>query len=114
MSVEGFYTLKVHNPANGWVGEGVVILETQRLYGGDSAYGWIGSYTASGGTITATAKIVQFASLLPTAVNMFGTSLTNYEVEMSGDIKSMTGFISAKIPNTPRLNIKLVKQADLP
>ena len=42
------------------VGAGVVVLETGRIFGGDSNYYYVGSYMLSGSTINAKIEVVHF------------------------------------------------------
>ena len=49
--VDGFWT--IHYDAEGNRGAGVVVLINGKLYGGDSGFTYIGSYTESGDSVAA-------------------------------------------------------------
>lgn len=66
MNVEGlwcFQTGDINDPGN-LVNGGVVVLETNRLLGGDSAIAYVGDYDAQGGSLTGTVRTFQYNHLV--------------------------------------------------
>ena len=66
-------------------GAGVVVLETQRLFGGDSGYYWYGDYRTDGGQIVARATIVRH-TVIPNAGTIFGDDADRFDITLTGTI----------------------------
>lgn len=86
MGVEGlwwFQTTSLQNPAAFEAG-GVVVLETNRVLGGDSVYSYIGGYEVQGDQFRAHVRVKTWNHDVQ-AVNVFGMSgPVDYEVEVRG------------------------------
>src|SRR5215207_8497927 len=54
MNIEGMWAAYFGDVGGEQLNSGVVVLETERLFGGDSMIAYLGSYTASGASVTAT------------------------------------------------------------
>ena len=74
--IEGLYVVEFGDVAIGgqtytyWNG-GVAVLETNRIFGGDSGYYYVGNYTIKDGQFEATVKIVKHN---PTWEDAFGST----------------------------------------
>ena len=62
---------------------GVAVLETNRVFGGDSGYYYVGTYSVSGKNITAAVKIVKHN---PGWQDAFGTTAQSFAVNMKSTI----------------------------
>ena len=67
--IEGLWIVKFGMPAL-W-GAGVIVLESQRFFGGDSAYYYVGDYGIEGAKITAHGRIARH-TLVPGLTSIFG------------------------------------------
>jgi hypothetical protein len=83
MDVEGLYV--VHFGVPGFYGSGVVVLETERLFGGDGMYYYVGDYKVDGGRIAGKAMIALHTPILNWAT-IFGDSATRFDVVLDGVI----------------------------
>lgn len=92
---------------------GTVVLETERLFGGDAQYYYLGHYTINGEVIKAEARITHFNGPPSTA---WGTSEKEFAVMLEGRVA--TGQIDGVMwrPEAPqrRLPVKMIRKADLP
>jgi hypothetical protein len=61
-SVEALWTVDFDSAAGGWVNGGIAVLETGRVFGGDSQFYYLGNYEVSGKQITATVAVKQYIS----------------------------------------------------
>lgn len=118
MSVEGFYRIEILVP--GWVGTGMTVLDSQNIYGGDSAFMWRGIYRVQNGTIAAAVEVRQYAA--SPSGNIFGTMDGAYRSDITGTLPQgpfmpgmhISGVVASDIPGTATLPIKIVKVCDLP
>lgn len=95
------------------LGAGVVVLETGRIFGGDSQYIYTGVYDASSGSVKASVKIKHYNAAQQ---SVFGPGIDSAEVELTGPIAKrsfeVTGHLKYK--PTEKITIKLERQAELP
>ena len=56
--IEGLWATSFRGPVDS--GNGVLVFETQRLFGGDSNFYYIGAYTMKGQEISGAARITQY------------------------------------------------------
>ena len=95
-------------------GAGVVVFETQRLFGGDSAYFYTGKYsiTPDGKIITAEATITHYFG---EPQSIFG-DLEKYTVVITGEITTPEFIAEGYLKEDPRQRVfvKLVKRSELP
>lgn len=99
MSVEGLWWLRtntVDDPASYAIG-GVLVLETGRLLGGDSAVAYIGRYEVNGDEVTGEARTIQYNTGAEVE-NIFGLSEENDQIEfvVRWEDETMAGVIWAK------------------
>ena len=95
-------------------GYGVVVLETGRIFGGDSSFVYVGSYTINNGKITASVRCTNDRKTLQTVFN----GLDDYTLILSGQLDeqyqefSLQGYIKDRPLKT--ISIKLTRRAELP
>ena len=89
---------------------GVVVLQSGKIIGGDSQYYYIGTYSESGGRITATIRVQAF---ITNAVSVFGMPVGFFDLNLAGTINGNQGSASATTSTFPglRLNMNLVRRA---
>jgi T3SS negative regulator,GrlR len=106
--MEGFWTVQFTG-VQGW-GAGVVTLIHGRVFGGDSAFLYTGTYTADSNNLNAKIQVRRFAQGMG---NVMGRD--QFELELTGTLKGNTITATGSIPGTPlKLTGTLTKQADLP
>lgn len=98
---------------------GIVVLETGRVFGGDSAMAYLGNYETDRGKIAAQVRSWVWNTDLPEEelANVFGmTGEIDYEVVIEGTLEGqeIKGFLWPKGADNLRLPARMVKIADLP
>jgi T3SS negative regulator,GrlR len=112
--VEALYVAEFGDVAGvgSWNG-GVVVLETNRIFGGDSGYYYIGTFSIFGDCIEASARITKHN---PSWANAFGDDATEFEIRVFGRIEGET--IRANMERLDRpgfsLPLRLTRKAPLP
>ena len=109
--VEALWTA---NFISGELNEGgrVVILETEKIYGGDSQFYYLGSYKINDGKISAKIKVTRYYGQ---GNSIFGQR-ESFEIEVNGDTNSNKMILSGNLLNKPNniISIGLIKREDLP
>ena len=121
MSVEGMWAIYFGDVDQQQVNSGVLVLETERIFGGDSLMAYKGTYGVANGTIEASALIWAYNPTID-VVSAFGeVSPSPSTVSLQGQIGSDNNgspMISAQIWQeqnpTVKLPARLVKISDLP
>lgn len=85
--IGGLYVLRFGSPAS-W-GAGVIVLETQRFFGGDSMYYYVGDYTLNRSEITGSGKVVLHTAV-PGVPTIFGDPAAEFEVALKGTVAGDT------------------------
>lgn len=117
MSVEALWTVtfQVESPTPGekWENGGVVVLETGRIFGGDSQYYYVGTFKLAGGDeLLGRLKVVHYHGDRRTA---FGDAGPIFEVDLHGKLVApnmITGVM--KRPGFGALAFRLSKREELP
>jgi hypothetical protein len=112
--LEALYVVEFGDlPEAGFRNGGVAVLETSRVFGGDSGYYYLGTYTVKDGDISASVQIVKHN---PSWSNAFGDAATTFNVTIQGRIAddTISGFMTRVDKPTHRLPVKLTKKALLP
>lgn len=115
MSVEALYTMTFGDnvaPAAARNG-GVVVLETGRVFGGDSSFSYVGTYRVVSDLIQAEARIERYNDLLQSA---FGDDGTSFKVWFVGKIVSdqkIVGYIERPDMLGQRVGVTFNKKAEL-
>ncbi|HQM30706.1 MAG TPA: hypothetical protein PLR20_15260 [Syntrophales bacterium] len=93
-------------------GTGVVVLETDRLFGGDAQYFYIGNYKVRGCVLEADVVVQHYAG---PPFSIFGLTEI-HKVILKGKIEVPVMKLQGHLANDPSqtFSIKCVKRADLP
>ncbi|WP_024461504.1 GrlR family regulatory protein [Marinimicrobium sp. LS-A18] len=111
--IEALYGIEfVSNSNDG--GFGVAVLETGRVFGGDSSFVFIGSYESSNGNVTARIKCTNDRKLLQ---SIFG-DINEFNLELSGtpDKEHKEFILQGHMVENPsmKIGVKLTRRAELP
>jgi hypothetical protein len=97
----------------GFLGAGVVIFETGRIFGGDAQYYYTGTYDISDGKINAQVNVTRYSEH---GVSVFGTTETEFRLNITGQIQepvmNAEGY-QIDAPNN-RIALRFTKRAELP
>ena len=109
--VEGLWSVEFISTEGGR-GAGVVILETQRIFGGDSQYFYLGKYEVKYQKLEAEIEVTHYSGE-PNSI--FGRE-NNFWVKITGEFKGDVMMGQGHRVNNPQmeLGVKLTKRADLP
>jgi hypothetical protein len=101
--LEALYVIGFGDVAGfGYRNGGVVVLETNRIFGGDSGYHYIGDFSVFGDRFEASARIAKHNQLW---INAFGDDALQFEIRVSGSIGD--GVIVAVMERTDRPGLRL-------
>jgi len=92
-------------------GAGVVVFENGRLYGGDSSYYYVGSYSVKDGVISAEILVTHYSGALNNILGPIEKVTWNVSGNIARDIFSVTGH-AKEFPNT--VDVRLTRRAELP
>ena len=110
MSVQGLWTVDFQI-ARGLRFSGVIVLQGNKVLGGDSQYYYTGTYREKGDNVEAEVQCTHYAGDVSTA---FGTREKSYSLKLEG--KHSANAVTGKIwrPENPnqKLDVRLVKQAE--
>lgn len=113
MSVEALWTVEIPDAKGGWINGGVVVLETGRIFGGDSFYYFLGSYDVCGGSVSGTLNVTHYNGPQSTTWGDYAAKLSvKFNMKVEETVATGTGERLDK-PGM-RLPIRLTKRADLP
>ncbi|HXI15703.1 MAG TPA: hypothetical protein VNM48_04970 [Chloroflexota bacterium] len=118
-SVEGLWSFQTnsHDDPDRYVYGGVVVLETGRAFGGDSAMAHVGDYTVSGDGLTATLRSWQWNKEFD-GENVFGMESPNidYMVRMEARRvgEELVGYICPLDQPDQKLGIRMHFISNLP
>lgn len=108
--IEAMWTLTFTRPS-GESGYGVMVLETGRIFGGDSSFCFIGTYRTDRDTLVARVRVSRHSNAL---VNIFG--IDNFDLTLRGQIASdrliLDGFMDGA--SDAMLQVVAVRKAELP
>jgi hypothetical protein len=98
--------------AKGWTNGGVVVLETDRLYGGDSQFCYVGKYNYSQ-PMTAEARVTHYHGSPTTA---WGDAAQTFNVVLRGNVSPDRSRIEGTIERQgfPSTRFRMVKKEQLP
>ena len=120
MSVEGMWAIYFGDVAGGQVNSGIIVLETERLFGGDSLMAYRGNYTVSNGHVQGTGQVWAYNPTVQ-AITAFGQPNPEpQEVRLEGDLQPesdplvIEGLIWRTSAPGIQLPARLVKICDLP
>lgn len=87
-SVEGMYVVEfgdVALPGQPYRNGGVAVLETLRIFGGDSGYYYVGDYATKDGRIEANVRVVKHN---PDWSDAFGDTSTSFNIRIQGTVNN--------------------------
>jgi hypothetical protein len=116
MSIEGMWCFVTGEVGNNEIAAGgVIILDTQRIYGGDSAIAHVGNYETANGQVVGKIESFLYNPAYADGEDVFGEAvgdkkLTQFDVALNAD-----GFLVGTISRGPvSLPVILQKLRDLP
>lgn len=109
--IEALWTVEFIS-TKGNFGAGVVVFETNRVFGGDVSYYYLGSYKVKNDEITAKIKVTHYFGP-PSSI--FG-ELKEFTIHLSGKIDSPVMTARGYLEEKPELKIaaRCTRRADLP
>ena len=120
MSVEGLWSVIFKFAPEEW-NAGVVIFESQKIYGGDSAFYFLGGYELKPHNQTSGISAeVSVEKYIPGAVDIFGLGEDIFTIDFEGNVSSTevggtirgTGEVVGK--SRYQITVSLTKRAELP
>lgn len=114
--IEALYVVEFGDVAPGggsYRNGGVAVLETNRIFGGDSSYYYIGRYTIKDNHFEAKARIVKYNQNLP---NVFGDNSPSFNINIQGQVNNgvLQGMMERLDKPGVRLPLRLTWKEDLP
>jgi hypothetical protein len=109
--IEALWTVEfISNQGN--IGAGVVIFETNRIFGGDVSYYYLGNYEIKDDIINAKVKVTHYAH---EPLSIFG-GLKEFTIHLSGKVQVPVATVSGYLLENPtqKIVVKCTKRADLP
>jgi hypothetical protein len=111
MTVDALWTIEFET-ASRWTNGGVVVLQRERVLGGDNAYYFTGTYRVQGATLSASLHATHFHGQL---ISAYGDSAREIDVaieaEVAGDGQTISG--RAMRSGYPTLNLRMQRRADI-
>jgi len=94
------------------IGAGVVVFETNRIFGGDVSYYYLGNYEIKNGQLTSKIKVTHYFGK-PSSI--FG-ELKKFTIRLSGKIEAPVMMAHGYLEENPELKIvvRCTRRADLP
>ena len=96
----------------GYRNGGVAVLETNRVFGGDSGYYYLGTYTIKDGVLAATVGVTKHN---PAWANVFGDYAGTFTLQMTGQLQgqNIVGMMQ-RVGTQITLPVRLIWTAPLP
>jgi len=109
-SVEALYGIEFVSLSDS--GYGVVILETNRIFGGDSSFVYIGDYEVKNGKVYADVKCTNDRKTLP---SIFG-DINEFNLHLEGDLGDKEIILYGQMIENPeqKIGVKLTRRSELP
>ena len=111
MTVEGLWKIGfVSN--NSTAGAGILVLETERIFGGDTSFYYLGHYTVKDGHLIGTATVKRYSPYLPSVF----PEIEDFQLEIDGTFNtdSIKGIAKMAGVSNNELVFVMNKLADLP
>ncbi len=109
--INAFWTVKFR-AKDVRIGEGVITTINGRIYGGDSCYKYIGSYTENNGSISARLRISKYSNLanLQSVVD-----IDNFDLSLSGNVHAESIQLYGELPSDPnnRFEANMTRISDI-
>ena len=109
--IEGLWSVEFSSNT-GDFGAGIVVFETNRVFGGDSQYYYLGTYVVQNGIIEGSVKVTHFAN---EPYSIFGEEKEFY-LSIKGKISNQVFETQGYRVDKPdlRIGVRFTKQAELP
>lgn len=109
--LEGLWSVEFVSNLN-VVGAGVVVFETERLFGGDSGYFYVGHYSSKQGQLSGEAEITHYAG----AANSIFGSTRHFKVQLTGKVARPVMELKGSVVGNPSLQllVRCTHRAELP
>lgn len=116
MSIEALWTIEygqldINGNSVAWTNGGVIIFETNRVFGGDSSYHYLGKYEIQNQTVTGNMDIEHYHGSLDTA---FGIATTSFPITFTGKRQGTIINGTATLNGVGTIPIRLTWRKDLP
>ena len=112
--LEALYVVEFGDIAGlGYRNGGVAVLETGKIFGGDSGYYYIGDYSSFGDLFEASVRITKHN---PQWVNAFGDDALQFDIRVLGTIQQDMILGAMERVDRPglHLQLRLIRRATLP
>lgn len=120
MSVEALWSVKFGHAGGGEMLDrngGIVVLETNRVLGGDTWFAYVGSYSILAERVSGKIKIKRH-NFDPDSTNAWNTDANEFEISFSvllnGDRTQAVGGMELIRGSMPALKLRLDRVAELP
>ena len=110
-SVEGMWTVWFEGVAG--LGCGIVVLETQKVFGGDSSWYYRGSYTIDGGQFSAEVEVTHYGAR-DNAVTGHPPEKSPFQLTLSADRVKSDRITAKATTEHGQMTFELKKVAELP
>lgn len=109
--IEALWSVEFVSNMN-FLGAGVVVFETGRVFGGDSQYYYIGDYQIKNGMLEGSIEVTHYSG---EPWSIFGI-LTNFRLNISGQPNKKTFDLRGYLVEDPtkKIQIRLTRRAELP
>ena len=110
--IEAMYGVEFLTKA-GNSGYGVAVLETCRIFGGDSSMTYIGDYSVENGRVKASVKVTNDRGVNP---SIFGDNAKQYTLELEGEVEDSEIVLQGHRTDdkTKEIGIRLTRRCELP
>jgi hypothetical protein len=107
--VDGFWIMQVQRPE--FTAGGVVLFIKGKVFGGDNAFAWTGTYDETGGILKARVDVHHFDPSIESVLGISG----DYEMHVSGTLKGEVILGTAIVANQPQKSVgfRLTKRANI-
>jgi hypothetical protein len=111
MGIEALWSLEFES-TNESYGAGVVVFETEKIFGGDSLYYYLGNYKTSNGILEAEIEVTHYFG---SKSSIFG-ELDKFKIKLTGKFKENLFYADGYLVDDKdkKVKVKLTKQANLP
>lgn len=116
MNVEGLWAAEFGHAGAEFVAAnaGVVVFETQRIFGGDSAFAYQGLYTIANGGMSGDLDVYRHTND-PNYIDAFNTGEPRFKLRFEGEFQQDGTMLGRLVhPTQPAIGIRLRKLAELP
>jgi T3SS negative regulator,GrlR len=117
LMIEAMYGVEfTSNTNDGGLGYGVVILETGRIFGGDSSFVYVGSYTLEHGLIKAKVRCTNDRGTMASVFESESGDFKEFNLQLEGQSEPKEFILQGYIIEHPEKTItaKLTLRAELP